>query len=241
MEMSSSTSRYLGPLVLVAALSAAHVPAAYSQGMTERVYTKEEVFAGLIFGAGPAAELFPEIWGLPAKALEDAAEFLQQTDLIDAQGAATLTRLSNVPPGTQPQPARAAMYRIAVSTYRQIEQADPAFVQGFWNEVRSGDPRRVHVALVQVSRRINQVLLGVADTLDPASRNGTVTWIDTNAFVNKNYAINTNVAINVDTFINITRYITHLFLTEENQLRSEVVANLAAQTLGAVSIAGIAQ
>lgn len=105
--------------LLCSAIVAIHGCAGYTTSRPS--YDGETLFRGLIFGVGPAASEFPEIW--------DRAE----------------TRCSD------PFRTSSGAVRIQETVMARVRVDDPQFFQTFGSQMRSGDHLRVRAALEQAS------------------------------------------------------------------------------------------
>jgi hypothetical protein len=219
-----------------------------SFGQPTESYTVEEVFAGLLFGAGRAAELFPDLW--PARQtiptpktpvtaaiwLDEGARALRREKLVTEADTTKLSTIARgIAEGRGTTRERVTPEQVANFAFRRIAERDPDFVARFRSEISSGDQLRVQAVVAESSRRVNEILLGTI-SVDQPFRSGIADDIavNVNTLVNVDTAINVNVAYNVDTVKNITNAWVDRPLDERSRLVNEVIINAITIRLGTI-------
>jgi SdpC family antimicrobial peptide len=134
--LAPSRRKVVAPLILSLLLTLIVAPDAHARGSRLPKYDGETLFRGLIFGTGPAAKEFPEIW--------ERADMKRFMAAVKRQNQ------------TDPENARAAVMN-------QLRNHDAAFFTDFEAEMQSGDHLRIQKTLYDTATILHDLVQPALD------------------------------------------------------------------------------
>jgi SdpC family antimicrobial peptide len=163
-----------------------------------RAFTGEEVFEGVFFGAGPVAELVPELFEVDPNLLSDADREVARRILADDRS--TPEERAKV---RQELTRDEAFVELKTSLFSWIHDVDPTFMERFGEAMQSGDHLEIDAMLDESVIVLGQVKDAhpevMGDLTDEGRGQG---WVWPCIAVNLVAVLNGGLAVNVAAAVN---------------------------------------